>query len=72
MSYELWKIVEEGYKPANPDDLTPSKAYDKELNSTALMMIRKGTVPQHEHHQATMGCSCVNQDRRHHTLTNKI
>lgn len=34
--------MEEGYNPVNPKDLTPLEAYSKQLNSTALMMIRNG------------------------------
>lgn len=34
--------MEEGYNSANSIDLTLLKAYNEQLNSTALMMIRKG------------------------------
>ena len=41
-SDEMWDIVENGFKAINPKNLTPSEVYDKHLNDSALMVIRKG------------------------------
>ena len=39
---EMLEILENGYNPVNPKNLTPGEAYDKHLNDTATMLIRKG------------------------------
>ncbi|KAK1629475.1 hypothetical protein QYE76_003790 [Lolium multiflorum] len=39
-SNELWRIIEEGFKPYNPDKLTRREAVDSQLNNTALHMIQ--------------------------------
>ncbi|KAK1551491.1 hypothetical protein QYE76_017290 [Lolium multiflorum] len=39
-SNELWRIIEEGFKPYNPNKLTRREAVDSQLNVTALHMIQ--------------------------------
>ena len=39
---EMLDIVEFGFKAIDPKNLTPSEAYDKHLNDSALMVIRRG------------------------------
>ncbi|KAK1605542.1 hypothetical protein QYE76_029215 [Lolium multiflorum] len=39
-SNELWRIIQEGFKPYNPDKLTRREAVDSQLNNTALHMIQ--------------------------------
>ncbi|KAK1629876.1 hypothetical protein QYE76_004191 [Lolium multiflorum] len=39
-SNELWRIIQEGFKPYNPDKLTRREAIDSQLNNTALHMIQ--------------------------------
>ena len=38
----MLEVMEKGYNPMNPKDLTPGEEYDKHLNDTAIMHIRKG------------------------------
>ena len=40
---EILDILEHGYHPDDPKNLTPRETYDKHLNDTAIMCIRKGT-----------------------------
>jgi hypothetical protein len=37
---KLWRIVEEGFKTVNPNNLTRSEVVDSQLNATALHMIQ--------------------------------
>jgi hypothetical protein len=37
---ELWRIVEEGFKPVDPNNLTRREVVDSQLNATALHMIQ--------------------------------
>jgi hypothetical protein len=37
---ELWRIVEEGFKAMDPNNLTRREAVDSQLNATALHMIQ--------------------------------
>ncbi|KAK1693803.1 hypothetical protein QYE76_010500 [Lolium multiflorum] len=39
-SNELWRIIQEGFNPYNPDKLTRREAVDSQLNNTALHMIQ--------------------------------
>ena len=39
-SAELWRIVEDGYHPYDPRNLTPREAMDDQLNNIALFMIQ--------------------------------
>jgi hypothetical protein len=37
---ELWRIVEEGFKAVDPNNLTRREVVDSQLNATALHMIQ--------------------------------
>jgi hypothetical protein len=37
---EMLDIMEHGYNPVDPKNLTPRVTYDKHLNDTAIMCIR--------------------------------
>jgi hypothetical protein len=37
---ELWRIVEEGFKAVDPNNLTGREVVDSQLNATALHMIQ--------------------------------
>ena len=39
---EMLDMLEHGYNLVDPKNLTPRETYDKHLNDTAIMCIRKG------------------------------
>ena len=39
---KMLEILEKDYNPVNPRDLTPGEVFDKRLNDTTIMLIRKG------------------------------
>jgi hypothetical protein len=41
-SEELWEVVVQGYKPLDPNDLSPQDKYNRKLNASARDKIRKG------------------------------
>ena len=38
-SIELWRIIQEGFKAVNPNNLTRREVAEKQLNASALHMI---------------------------------
>ena len=39
---EMMAILEDGYNPVDPKNLTPREIYNRHLNDTAIMFLRKG------------------------------
>ncbi|KAK1616250.1 hypothetical protein QYE76_021767 [Lolium multiflorum] len=49
-STELWRIIEEGYSPRDPKNLTRREAVDDQLNVTAINMIHMAVTPKDRAH----------------------
>jgi hypothetical protein len=45
-SIELWIIIEDGFHPHDPKNLTRRESMDKQLNATALSIIQKSLTPK--------------------------
>ena len=45
-STELWRIIEDGFKPQDPKNLTRREVVDMQLNATALHMIQRALTPK--------------------------
>jgi hypothetical protein len=45
-SIELWRIIKEGYKPHEPNNITQQEVVDDQLNATALHMIHASVNPK--------------------------
>ncbi|KAK1669936.1 hypothetical protein QYE76_058095 [Lolium multiflorum] len=49
-STELWRIIEEGYSPRDPKNLTRREVVDDQLNATAINMIHMAITPKDRAH----------------------
>ncbi|KAK1616573.1 hypothetical protein QYE76_022090 [Lolium multiflorum] len=49
-STELWRIIEEGYSPRDPKNLTRREVVDDQLNATAINMIHMAVTPKDRAH----------------------
>ncbi|KAK1644213.1 hypothetical protein QYE76_062018 [Lolium multiflorum] len=49
-STELWRIIEEGYSPRDPKNLTRKEVVDDQLNATAINMIHMAVTPKDRAH----------------------
>ncbi|KAK1679577.1 hypothetical protein QYE76_040425 [Lolium multiflorum] len=49
-STELWRIIEEGYSPRDPKNLTRRDVVDDQLNATAINMIHMAVTPKDRAH----------------------
>ncbi|KAK1663545.1 hypothetical protein QYE76_051704 [Lolium multiflorum] len=49
-STELWRIIEEGYSPRDPRNLTRREVVDDQLNTTAINMIHMAVTPKDRAH----------------------
>ncbi|KAK1630880.1 hypothetical protein QYE76_005195 [Lolium multiflorum] len=49
-STELWRIIEEGYSPRDPKNLTRREVVDDQLNSTTINMIHLAVTPKDRAH----------------------
>ncbi|KAK1616982.1 hypothetical protein QYE76_022499 [Lolium multiflorum] len=49
-SNELWRIIEEGYSPRDPKNLTRRDVVDDQLNATAINMIHMVVTPKDRAH----------------------
>ncbi|KAK1692593.1 hypothetical protein QYE76_009290 [Lolium multiflorum] len=49
-STELWRIIEEGYSPRDPKNLTRREVMDDQLNATAINMIHMPVTPKDHAH----------------------
>jgi len=49
-SIELWRIIQEGYKAVNPNNLTRREVAEKQLNASALHMIELAVGESGLHH----------------------
>ncbi|KAK1653911.1 hypothetical protein QYE76_071716 [Lolium multiflorum] len=49
-STELWRIIEEGYSPRDPKNLTRREVVDDQLNATAINMIHMAVTPKDHAH----------------------
>ena len=47
-SIELWRIIEQGFKPHDPDNFTRREVVDGQLNATAMFMIEKAVGKANE------------------------
>ncbi|KAK1607391.1 hypothetical protein QYE76_031064 [Lolium multiflorum] len=47
---ELWRIIEEGYSPRDPKNLTRREVVDDQLNATAINMIHMAVTPKDRAH----------------------
>lgn len=52
-STELWRIIKEGFKPHDPENLARREVVDDQLNTTALHMIRLAVTPKDRAHIRT-------------------
>ena len=43
---ELWRVVQKGYKPFDPDNLTRREVVDAQLDSTALLILQQAVGPK--------------------------
>ncbi|KAK1678322.1 hypothetical protein QYE76_039170 [Lolium multiflorum] len=49
-STKLWRIIEEGYSPRDPKNLTRREVVDDQLNATAINMIHLAVTPKDRAH----------------------
>ena len=45
-SVQLWRIIKNGFKPVDPDNLSPREVVDKQLNATAKHMLDKAMTKE--------------------------
>jgi hypothetical protein len=53
-STELWRIIKEGFKPHDPNNLSRRDVVDDQLNATALHMIHMAVSPKDRTHIRTL------------------